>query len=384
MLDNSSYIKTATASVPLFYPRYKMKPGDKIDGYITNKKLIEGLLNCEYIFLTLYWKPVGDSLLFLSVAQACFEYLQLTRDTQPKWIVDDQYQELIRHIGFLKDADMVFKALDRFKSMIKNNQKAVLITDDDPFKMANVPPIFNSEEYVYPKFVEKDSSIIIKEYSSRPARYFLTFEREVGKRLISDPNNSLPNFVFDSQKTNSGKIMCIVSQASRPEKKFGTTRFIKLAKRLFDSKLVDIVYLLANSKEESPSEWILVRRLLEKYKDWLILVEDKKFEETAELFSKSQIVLGNDTGFTHLAAMSVNNMGRPKVFILYSRHDYSKWSTGKDNVYPIVTKLSEYLKNNNMSIQRDGIDLSKWGSEEWSYSIPINRVENMIKKYAQY
>jgi hypothetical protein len=360
-----------------------MKPGVKIEGFSKNQNLINGLQNCQYVVLSMYWKPIGDSLLFLSVAQACFEYLQLTRDVQPKWIIDDQHGDLVKHIPFLKRADFIPKALEEFKTIIRNGKKAVLVTDDDPFQMENNPPIFNSEEYVYPKFIENDLDAIVKEYPSRPARYFLTFEREVGTRLISDPNESLPDFNFDNRSNNDEKVMCIISQSSRPEKKFGTSRFINLAKRLYDAKMADKVYLFANSKEESPSEWILVTKLLVEYKDWLVLVENKGFEEMAVLFSNSKIVVGNDTGFTHLAAMSISNMGRPKVFTIYSRHDYGKWSTGKNNVFPIFTKLSEYLKYNNMSIQRDKIDLSKWRSEEWAYSISINRVESIIKKYVQ-
>ena len=379
MLTNTSYITTATASVPLFYPRSQMKAEDKIKGFSVNQNLLKGLQDCQYVVLSMYWKPVGDSLLFLSVAQACFEYLQLTRDVQPKWIIDDQHGNLIKHIPFLKGADYIPKALEEFKIMIKDGQKAVLVTDDDPFKADNNPPIFNSEQYVYPKFIEKDLDTI-KEYPSRPARYFLTFEREVGIRLISDPNESLPDFVFDRKSKNNKKMMCLVSQASRPEKKFGTSRFIKLAKRLYDAKIVDKAYLFANSKEESPLEWILVKKLIEKYKDWLVLVENMGFEEMAELFSKSKIVIGNDTGFTHLAAMSVSSIGRPKVFTIYSRHDYGKWSTGKNNIYPLFKKLSEYLSKNNMSIQRDKIDVTSWGSEEWAYSVSISRVEKFIKK----
>lgn len=380
MFSNASYITTATASVPLFYPRYRMKPGEEIKGFLKNKNLINGLQNCQYIVLSMYWRPIGDSLLFLSVAQACFEYLQLTRDIQPKWLIDDQHKDLIKHISFLKNADFVSKALEEFKIMIKNDQCAVLITDDDPFSVDNNVPIFNSEQYVYPKFIEKNSKTI-KEYPSRPARYFLTFEREVGTRLISDPNESLPDFIFDSQNRNDEKIMCIVSQASRPEKKFGTSRFINLAKRLHSARIVDKVYLIANSKEESPLEWILVTKLIEKYRNWLVLFENKGFAEMAELFSKSKIVVGNDTGFTHLAAMCVNNIGRPKIFTIYSRHDYGKWSTGKNNVYPIATKLSEFLRKNNMSIQRDKIDVASWGFEEWACSIPVSQVEKFIKNY---
>lgn len=395
-LTNKTYIKTATASVPLFYPRSQMLPGTKIKGFKTNKRLIDGLASCESVVFSMYWKPVGDSLLFLSVVQACHEYLKLIRDNQiPELLVDDQFSSLVKHIPILSSCKSIKNGVSWFKETVRRGKKVTLVTDDDPFKMPEKPPVFNTEEYVYPKFYEILNGGQVKEYPSRPARYFLTFEREVGVMLKSDPNCSLPDFIMSSDDKlrrkcvrnfkfnpdeNRMRFIAIVSQAGMAEKKFGSLRYLNITDKIIRDDKKDIVLFLANSKEESPSEWLQVlgRAKSRKYKVRFINTDD--FELLAYIFARCRLVVGNDTGFSHLAAMSKKSPIASNVpcIVTYSRHDYGKWSTGKENVYPIATELSEYLRENNISISRDKIDVSKWGMKEWACSIPEEAVVKKI------
>lgn len=396
MLTNKTYIKTASSVVSLFYPRCSLKSGANIKGFRTNKALIKGLNNCDFVVVKLYWKPIGDSLLFLSVIQACYDYLRLARSTQPKWVIDSKFASLIRHIPILSKAIVVEDSLDWFKNQFTKGKKVALITDDDPFTMKPTPPIFNSEEYVYPKFIEQEGNLIAKEHPSRPARYFLTFEREVGKVLLTEPNLSLPDFIMGYSRSLKKKcidqfgfdpdspdlnFIGIVSQANLVEKRFGSVRFLKLAEKLTKKDKKTLILLLANPDEESPSEWIKVKEIMQRNKN-IRLLKAEDFELLAYIFARCKLVVGNDTGFSHLAAMSKKSLkaNNVPVFIIYSRHDYGKWSTGKNNVHPITTKLSEYLKENNMSISRDKIDVAKWGLEEWAYSVSVSKVAKVINK----
>ncbi len=375
-----------------------MQSGELISGFQVNRKLIDGLTKAEVVFFSMFWKPIGDSFLFLSVLTACLEYLQLTRlNNMPKIIIDDTFSNLIRHLNILTEYEFISHAVDWFKQSVRENKNVVLITDDDPFTMGESPAVFNTEEYVYPKFHEKlvDGDII--DYPSRPARYFLTFEREVGIRLKSDPNLSLPDFIMNDDITLTQKcindfgidldtpgltFLGVINQTSMVEKKFGGLRYLEVIDKLYELNKNIAVLFLANTKEESPSEWLAVLEKIKKSPYKVYLIDSRDFELLAYMFARCKLVLGNDTGFSHLAAMCKRSLLAPNVpcVITYSRHDYGKWSTGKENVYPVVTELSQYLKDSNSSISRDKIDVTNWGLKEWAYSISEDAVFNRIKK----
>ncbi len=377
----------------LFYDRPQMRYGDIITGYEVNETLKKGLLKCEEIVFSMYWKPLGDSFLFLSLIQATHEFLLITRPNNlPNYILDSKFSNLLRHIDILESAEIVNNAIEYFKNKHNSETKVVLVTDDDPFTLDHDPAIFNSENYIYPKFTNKKYNI---EYTSRPARYFLTFEREVGVRLNSHPNDSLPIFDLKFDKKIEEKIenkynikisddinaIAIISQAGEIEKRYGTLKFLNLYKTLKSKQKQIRCFLIANWKEESPEEWFKVKKILATHPD-IILIDTENFEILSYIFSRCKFVIGNDTGFSHLAAMSRNltTSQMPKVFILYSRHDFGKWSTGKSNVIPIATKLAKHLTKNNMSLRRDKIDEKIRGKNEWVFSINEKTIiKNIIK-----
>lgn len=388
-----NYIKKETSSIDLYYDRPGMHYGEEIEGYRIDEKLKAGLLQCEEVVFSMYWKPLGDSFLFLSVIRATHEFLLIKRPNNfPRYILDDKFSNLLKHIDILGSAEIINNAIDYFKNKHNSGAKVALVTDDDPFTLRNSPAVFNSENYIYPKFTNKKYSI---EYTSRPARYFLTFEREVGVRLKSNPNDSLPVFDFKYEKkleemieskykielSDSTNNIAIISQAGEIEKRYGTLKFLNLYKILKQKLKRSRCFLIANWKEESPEEWFKVKKLLATHPD-IILIDTEDFEILSYIFSRCRFVIGNDTGFSHLAAMSRNSITEqlPKVFILYSRHDFGKWSTGKTNVIPIATKLAKYLTKNNMSLRRDNISERLRGKHEWAFSIDEEVVIQHIMK----
>lgn len=397
ILTNKNYIQTESTALPLFYNRNRMCPGDLIEGFETNNKLIKGLMECSTVVADMFWKPVGDSLLFLSVLQAAEDYLNLTRhSSKPKWVLGKKFSELLVHIPFLKDARIVGSGTQWFKDSYQRGDKVVFITDEDPFVLDGAP-IFNSECYKYPKFVEVDTTgNLIAEYPSRPARYYLTFEREVGC-VLRDPNESLPEFVmsYDLKISQSikdkysididdkrSKYVAIISQTSKVEKKFGTLRFLKMIENLLGDKSLHVLFL-ANRHEESPQEWLKFSNEISRIAGSATVLDSEDFEELAYIFARCRVIVGNDTGFSHLASMSKVNQNSVlnPTFIVYSEHDFSKWGSGKSNVKPITTKLSRYLATHSYSVRRDKIILAEWGKEAWAYYISINKVLKNIRGY---
>lgn len=389
LITNSSYISNESCITNLFYKRSTMRYGEKIPNFKYNTNLITGITTCDYIVADMFWNPIGDSFLFLSVLKAAEDYINLVRkDNPPKWVIGSKFSNLLLHINFLRNAKVVDSGVEWFKLEYKKGNKVVLVTDTDPFSMGEYNPIFNSENYKYPKFIENRDKKVPVSYSSRPARYYLTFEREVG-RILLDPNNSIPLFTFKNSPILNKKIterysidltskdkkyIALISQTKKVEKKFGSLRYLALAKRLIEyDKNIHILFI-ANKDEESPKEWLQVLKILNNKK--ITLLDTSDFEELSYAFSRCSLVIGNDTGFSHLSAMSkyYNQKEPTKTMIIYSDHDYSKWCTGKSNVIPVTSKLSRYLAKNSFSVRRGDIDLNKWDKYIWAYNISVSKV----------
>ena len=378
------------AIIEIPYNRDSLSIGDSLNISPQKRNISKYLKEVDEIVISLYWKPLGDSFLFLSVAQAAYDYLcALKRQHKVIFVLDSKFSDLLKRIPFLREAKVVSSGIDYFKNEYRQNKKIFLITDVDPFGVDEDVPIFNSEEYKYPRFITaKMNNEQGKIYSSRPSRYYLTFEREVGLKL-RDPNNSIPFFILDKNKILEQEIkksykldfkreifITLINQTSKVEKKFGLLKFLKIAKYSFKNNLVDKVIFLINPNEESPEVWIKFLKEIKKYSDKIILYpyESDNFIELAYILCRSKLVMGNDTGFSHLASMCKPdiNQGNPPVYIIYSKHDYTKWTTGYST--PISTKLADYLAKNNMSVRREKINQEIWGEEAFAYSIPIKKV----------
>lgn len=369
----------------LVYSRTKLNPGDEISG-IQHQRKIKGFLdNAEEIVISMYWKPLGDSFLFLSVVQAVYDYKVKLRKEKVNFVLDKKFSDLIKKIKFLKDAKVVESGLEYFKENFKSGKKIFLVTDDDPFWENKEVSVFNSEEYKYPRYVISEEDIV---YSSRPSRYYLTFEMELGVRLF-DPNQSLPFFLLQKQKRlekqvlsnyrinfKKDQIAVLINQTSKVEKKFGLLKYLDIAKRFLEKEDCGKVVFFVNPHEESPSIWLRFKDEIRSFSDQIILYpyDSDDFVEMAYLLARAKFVLGNDTGFSHLAAMSKKNEKSDitPTYIIYSKHDFTKWTTGYSTA--IITKLAKFLAENNLSVRREKINQEEWDDEAFAYSISVDEV----------
>ena len=364
---NNRYIKSASSEVPLFYPRHQMTNGQKIEGnYIPNEKLISTLAKCESIYIYFYLKLLGDSLLFLSTVQATLDYLSLSRkDNLPRLYAQSELKSLLQHCSLFKNAIYIDNLEENF---IKASKDTIvgMITDGDPFEYASSSYVFNTEDYIYPKFTEVNSSNVVEEYRSRPARYYLTFEREVGVKLFGDPNKAIPFFEFSKSKeiekrlkNNIGlslnefdtyvSLITFVNSKER-QKQFGVVRYLEVAAKIQRKAGKKICFVLLIHKSEESKCWNEVVQYIHDHRDLNVCIYDgDDLEEMGYVLSRMDLHIGNDTGMSHLASivMDSKKVSLVPTIITYSRHDYGKWSTGVDSVYPVYTKLAKYLTDTN-------------------------------------
>jgi ADP-heptose:LPS heptosyltransferase len=392
---NSNYIKTASCSVNLLYSRSEMPQGEHIlTDYQPNLKLINALQATDELYIYLYLKPLGDSLLFLSAVQAAVDYLCLTRSKKPLTLyAQSDMESLLRHCSLFTNATYIDNIEQTFASAAKNKTVA-MVTDGDPFDYSPPSFVFNTEDYLYPKFIETKDGIIVKEYGSRPARYYLTFEREVGLVLSTDPNGSMPTFELpyskcielsltkksglDLQKFEVYISLITFVHSKERQKQFGVVRYLEVANQI-QRNLKDLktCFVLFVHKDEEKEIWNELVSYLYKHPQLNVLIyDDKNLEEIAYVLARMSLHIGNDTGISHLASVSRKRRqtSLTPTIIMYSRHDFCKWNSGHPNVIPIYTKLAEHLTTNNRSINRDKLDLVPWGREELASFIPIETV----------
>lgn len=396
------YVRNTSSITPLYYGRSKIKPGSKIDSdYLPNTKLINALQNCNKFFVNLYLKPLGDSILFLSVVNAAVEYLRIVRPKSlPPIYAQEEMRKLFRHCKLFKGAKFIRNIEDVFKNKSKKEIVA-MVTDSDPFQYFDPSYVYNTESYLYPKFIEKVGQGSIKEYTSRPARYYLTFEREVGIVLGEDPNKSMPYFIMNYSKNIEEKLhkmlievkndvvkIGIISYVGQNEiqKQFGVLRYLKVAKLLSKKSKKKLSFVVFINKSEEKADWKSILKFINKNKTLDIYIyEGRDLEEIAYVLARMKLNIGNDTGISHLATLcrKSESGALTQTFITYSRHDYDKWNTGLGNVTPVSSRLADYLTQKNKSISKDNIDLKKWKGFDQASKIPILALTDKVLAYIE-
>ncbi|MFD8009896.1 glycosyltransferase family 9 protein [Streptomyces sp. NPDC058955] len=79
-------------------------------------------------------------------------------------------------------------------------------------------------------------------------------------------------------------------------------------------------------------------------------------DHLADLFPHCHLIVGNDTGLTHLAAMARGRDGSsPPIIGLYARHSHSKWRTGLPHHHAVATDLSNRMHQGDLCPVRDAI-----------------------------
>jgi ADP-heptose:LPS heptosyltransferase len=176
-------------------------------------------------------------------------------------------------------------------------------------------------------------------------------------------------------------LLCaLIATTSLPEKKqFGVSRFLQVATALqhrWREYHVHIVLVLSPSMvelDEGPS----TDTILSGCKDSPVTICcNGRLEELGYLFARTTLAIGNDTGLTHLAGLSQMPPPNspPQVIQLYSRHDYTRWTTGRRNVHPLFTAFSRHLRDNDLATITDRVNDEQWGPSARATAINATEV----------
>ncbi len=235
-------------------------------------------------------KGVGDQILFLPYIQAISKKfdspvsLLAKNNSKARDIYDDDYHvnEIIELEKNLDGVKGIFKLVEILKK--KKFDKAFIFNSSLRYnliaRLSNIKSI-----YQYPLFRSKDNIVI-------SAKVFT--EEIVDNIVSSEPNLIIKNESFNVDE--NFKHICLGLSASGPTKRWDIENFIKLAKKIND-KIKCKFYLAGGTNDIN---------LINKFKNSFpqenfISFEKLRIKETLPIISKMDLMISNDTSWSHLA-----------------------------------------------------------------------------------
>lgn len=339
----------AVHSTPLGYNRASIPVGAPLP-VPAAAELVDRLNTCDEIEVSFHGK-LGDTLLALAAVRALTDWRAL-RALSTTVRATGPYAPLIHRSGLLTptppDAGggpgVGRRAVigDRVGIEARGPAAVVSVVCDPA-----APPCWSSDE---------------RAHLDLPARYYLALERRLGIRLPATRTfapllTSQPNKVVEELSGAGwldGMTIAAITATSWPDlKDFTPRRYIHLASHIADAYRTQVRLLVIGgdtgegmhiSTQSTPSDVEILH------------LDGVPASDLADLFPHCRLVVGNDTGLTHLAALSRTPDGSgPPVLGLYARHSHSKWRTGLPHHHAVATALSERMHQGDLCPVRDAI-----------------------------
>lgn len=188
----------------------------------------------------------------------------------------------------------------------------------------------------------------VEVHAALPMRYYLAAEQALGVRL---PADRAPLPTFRSNEETRPFHVVFVSATSWPGRKdYGAQGYARIAGVLAERRPSPWTFTLITSADAEPSR-----------QDGIQTLVGLDAVDCLDVFASAEVVIGNDTGLTHLAAMTRRPDGTgPQVIGLYGRHAHTKWITGNARHHAIATPFSQLLSLADRCPVRDRLDDALW------------------------
>jgi hypothetical protein len=200
----------------------------------------------------------------------------------------------------------------------------------------------------------------VEVHAALPMRYYLGAEQDLGVRL---PASHAPAPVFASAQEAQPFHVAFIAATSWPDRKdYGPAGFAAIAAVLAEHYAGPWRFTLITGAG-APAPAALTAPLE--------VLSDGSAADCVDVFASAEIVIGNDTGLTHLAALTCRPDGTsPHVIGLYGRHAHTKWTTGAGHHHAIATPFSQMLAAADRCPVRDRLDDSAWSESSRLAGIP--------------
>ncbi|MEU1797535.1 glycosyltransferase family 9 protein [Streptomyces californicus] len=332
----------AVHTTPLGYDRDSVPVGAPLP-LAASAELVHRLSGCGEIVVAFEGK-LGDTLLALSGVRAVLDWMRL-RSVRTSVRAVGPYAGLIARTGLLAQPPVTTphgrRAVigDRAGVEAHGSETVVSLVLDPA-----APPCWSSDGRAHPDL---------------PARHYLAVERRLGIRLpgtapFAPTLATGPNDLVEELRSVGwlgGLTIAAITATSWPERKdYTAQRYIDLAEQIAEAQQAQARLLLIGGNAE---DGLRVSAEAPRRHVQVLHLDGVPAEQLAGLFLHCDLVVGNDTGLTHLAAMT-RSPERP-VIGLYARHSHSKWRTGLPHHHAVATDLSDRMHQGDLCPVRDAV-----------------------------
>ncbi len=252
-------------------------------------------------------------------AMVALQYIKKARsDIQIDWIVEEKFAEILRHNpdidriltvnlqGVKQDKFQIFKEYKKIKSYAEN-QYDLIIDAQSLFKSAVITKLLGRKTvgFDWPSSREGWASLF---YDSKIAcaydektidRNALILSKPLGLEVSSEQIMTKQPFLFYQQENkqiydyfrNDKKNIIFVIGSSWESRNYPKQKFLKIAQQLQENYLV----IWGNAQEQEGANW------LAKQADNIVAMPKMDINTLKATIAKSDLLIGNDTGPTHMA-----------------------------------------------------------------------------------
>ena len=187
----------------------------------------------------------------------------------------------------------------------------------------------------------------VEVHAALPARYYLAAEQRLGRRLAD--RTRLPRW-RSNERPRPGHVVIVTATSWTDRKDYGAERYRHIAETLTARRAGGCEITVITGHDAPPP----------RYADASVLI-GPDVVDCIDLFASAELVIGNDTGLTHLAALVERaDESGPQVIGLYGRHGHAKWNTGSARHHAIATPFSQLLSLADRCPVRDELDDTLW------------------------
>ena len=349
----------------LLYARAAVCPGSPLPlTSLRRPSLQRALRSCPDIVYLFTGRKLGEGILSLSAVLALADAAEVLGGRQPA----------VRYFGrdpLLMASTGIFTSVDGHCVTPRELGSAIVVTDSWSYDGPSAVTHYALDPAAWPSWIDGDGPDA-EVHHTLSARYYLAIEQAVGIRLPRE-TPFLPSFAVDP--SGSRLDLIVVSAASAAAKQYGVNRLLEVVERLRGVNSGKVVrWALVTSM--SADEVGVGRRIAENDGQ---VVTSSDLMTLGRLFASADLVLGNDTGLMQVAALCESSSdgaqpGRCSTLTLYSRHSWSKWTTGGKDTWALATRFSDYLHLSDIAPDRAGLDHAPWGSATEVHTIQVQEV----------
>lgn len=208
----------------------------------------------------------------------------------------------------------------------------------------------------------------VEVHADLPMRYYLHLEQALGVRL-PEQRSCLPAFSARSGINDPFHVVFVTSTSWPDRKDYGAAGFSQIAIELIRRRSAPWRFSVITADPASPHRLPEFGAVDHEVHGGLPDVD------CLDLFGSAAVVIGNDTGLTHLAALCTRPDGQgPHVIGLYGRHSYAKWTTGAAQHHAVATAFSQMMAVADACPVRDNLDDSLWDAASNIHLLPAERI----------